>query len=866
MKLGMSLKAVKYYVVPVVLVQSSIANLLKRTPLVWASLLRTGLIVVIGMLPLLKAGAQKPALDPTERPARSEFTYSNYNHDATLAQKYFIQGLGFYNAKSYEVAIRYFFSALQKHSKGDLATIKRSTIRYFLGLAYSKAGYSEEAFTQWQNIQRIETDFYFTDPNDLIEKQNFLARAANLSNPIEKGRPNAYESALGVFANRTNSGLAKLTYMKELSFPNVFKFTLDRVINPGKSYNLITPISLIAHPSKSDLFYVADISTYKIFTLDTYGNYNAKHTPIRIPLIYYPIKRPYDMTVDSDGNLWVTDLDRDQIVHLDTNRKVLNKIGQRGVGSGEFLNPKGVTWGPNETLWVADSGNARLQVFSKDGTWIRSVGKKGSASGEYLYPTRLIYEPTRQYFYVLDSMNNRIQVLDESGIPLYTMGEDNLSTPLDLKTVPHYPQLLLVLDRNNVWLVDTEERRFTPIDLVVRTSVASDDEIETASEVQVDFADNLYRALHINEHGMIYLANGKTGKIDAFNPYEFTSANAYITAERVDTSQFPDIKVEVSVRDPRGRPINGLRQNNFFLAEQGAPQKFLSRELTAEFNRLAVIIEAAPPSFRQTPVITDFFDELMTTLPAEVSVLPVIYGAVSAGGPVAVPIVQRNLDLTNEAAVDPFSQIKVLGGGEFFNNSLKRVLGAALKRTLVDGDNQVLSTTGSLGSFSAPFQSPRSGFQAAFHLAVEKLLPVARRRAIVLVVTTPHFISDWDAPERQNRSPRHSYHNYTTLRDFALANRIPVYTIYSGTSSVSSQELAPLRVFSEGTGGELLYYNTTTAANLLEKLNNHESGQYALYYTTERRPLGKDRFFPLNVRVAFNGIGAQDSWNGFIHP
>ena len=42
---------------------------------------------------------------------------------------------------------------------------------------------------------------------------------------------------------------------------------------------------------------------------------------------------------------------------------------QLGMGTGEFLEPKGITVGPDGNIYVADYGNYRIQKFSSGGTY-----------------------------------------------------------------------------------------------------------------------------------------------------------------------------------------------------------------------------------------------------------------------------------------------------------------------------------------------------------------------------------------------------------------------------------------------------------------------------------------------------------------
>ncbi len=135
---------------------------------------------------------------------------------------------------------------------------------------------------------------------------------------------------------------------------------------------------------------------------------------------------PHGITVDRDGNVWVTDADgKDgkghQVFKFSPAGKVLLALGKAGVaGTGEdtFNKPSAVAIAPNGDIFVADGhggdSNARIVKFSKDGKFIMTWGKKGSASGEFNGPHALAFDSKGRLF-AADRSNNRIQIFDQNG-------------------------------------------------------------------------------------------------------------------------------------------------------------------------------------------------------------------------------------------------------------------------------------------------------------------------------------------------------------------------------------------------------------------------------------------------------------------
>ena len=135
---------------------------------------------------------------------------------------------------------------------------------------------------------------------------------------------------------------------------------------------------------------------------------------------------PHGITVDKDGNVWVTDGQGangkgHQVFKFSPKGQVLMTLGKAGVtGESEdtFNQPSAVAIAPNGDVFVADghggNSNARIVKFSKDGKFIKTWGKKGSAAGEFNIPHAPAFDSEGRLF-VADRGNNRIQIFDQQG-------------------------------------------------------------------------------------------------------------------------------------------------------------------------------------------------------------------------------------------------------------------------------------------------------------------------------------------------------------------------------------------------------------------------------------------------------------------
>lgn len=135
---------------------------------------------------------------------------------------------------------------------------------------------------------------------------------------------------------------------------------------------------------------------------------------------------PHGITVDKDGNIWVTDGQGtngkgQQVFKFSPKGQVLMTLGKAGVaGDSEntFNQPSAVAIAANGDIFVADghggNSNARIVKFSKDGKFILSWGKKGSAPSDFNIPHALAFDSAGRLF-VADRGNNRIQIFDQQG-------------------------------------------------------------------------------------------------------------------------------------------------------------------------------------------------------------------------------------------------------------------------------------------------------------------------------------------------------------------------------------------------------------------------------------------------------------------
>ena len=139
------------------------------------------------------------------------------------------------------------------------------------------------------------------------------------------------------------------------------------------------------------------------------------------------IVQAHGMTIDRDGNVWVTDAQikdgkGNQVLKFSPDGKLLMALGKAGVagaGTDVFSGPCDVAIAQNVDIFVADGHIAdvpvnRIMKFSKDGKFIKAWGKRGSGPGEFDTPHSIAID-SRGRIFVADRSNSRVQIFDQDG-------------------------------------------------------------------------------------------------------------------------------------------------------------------------------------------------------------------------------------------------------------------------------------------------------------------------------------------------------------------------------------------------------------------------------------------------------------------
>ena len=118
---------------------------------------------------------------------------------------------------------------------------------------------------------------------------------------------------------------------------------------------------------------------------------------------------PWDVALDSAGNVYVADSCGNRIQVFTAEGKFLRKFGKRGSGDGELNFPSSVSVDSDDIVYVTEYYNHRVSMFTSEGQFLRSFGTKGEGPGQFNSPHGIAVDRDG-LVYVSDSGNHRIQM------------------------------------------------------------------------------------------------------------------------------------------------------------------------------------------------------------------------------------------------------------------------------------------------------------------------------------------------------------------------------------------------------------------------------------------------------------------------
>ena len=167
--------------------------------------------------------------------------------------------------------------------------------------------------------------------------------------------------------------------------------------------------SSVAINHRNRKVYICDTNNYRIQVLNTDLTFSSSfgtHSNGDGQFIY---SYPYDVALDSTGNVYVANGGAHCIQVFTAEGKFLRKFGKYGSGDGELDGPSGVSIDSDDIVHVTECSNHCVSMFTSEGQFLRSFGTHGKGPGQFNGP-RGIAVDREGLVYVCDSSNNFLQI------------------------------------------------------------------------------------------------------------------------------------------------------------------------------------------------------------------------------------------------------------------------------------------------------------------------------------------------------------------------------------------------------------------------------------------------------------------------
>ena len=307
--------------------------------------------------------------------------------------------------------------------------------------------------------------------------------------------------------------------------------------------NLIFSGPVAVQPNYDGTMWVVAYNTNELVLLNQNGKVvNRIEGPIN------GFDRPSDILRLHSGQLLVSEHAGDRLALLDSKGHFERYIGSKGRGNGQLVGPLYLAQDYLERIYVTDYGNRRIDVFDKDGQPVFFFGGSNGDFAGLKGPTGIAI--TDERVFVSDDQTGNIYEFDRSGNFIRELVEPGtFKKPESLK---YWNGSLIVCDSNRIVSVDAD-------------SGALFEYVKTGN------APSRVTAASPDVNGNVIVTDFTANEVYVMSKVQELVGGLFVQIEQIDASRFPNVTVELRVENRHRQPVVGLQEQNFYLTENMRP-------------------------------------------------------------------------------------------------------------------------------------------------------------------------------------------------------------------------------------------------------------------------------------------------------
>ncbi|XP_043320494.1 peptidyl-glycine alpha-amidating monooxygenase isoform X12 [Cervus canadensis] len=292
---------------------------------------------------------------------------------------------------------------------------------------------------------------------------------------------------------------------------------------------------------------------------------------------------PHGLSIDKDGNYWVTDVALHQVFKLDPNGKegpllTLGRSMQPGSDQNHFCQPTDVAVDPDTgTIYVSDGYcNSRLVQFSPSGKFITQWGEaspeSGPKPGQFRVPHSLALVPPLGQLCVADRENGRIQCF-KTDTKEFVREIKHPSFGRNVFAISYIPGLLFAVNGKPYFEDQEPVRGFV-------MNFSSGEIIDVFKPVRKHF--DMPHDIAASEDGTVYVGDAHANTVWKFTSTEKMEHRS-VKKAGIEVQEVKDSERKLEASSARvlgrlrGKGGGGLNLGNFFASRKGYSRKGFDR-------------------------------------------------------------------------------------------------------------------------------------------------------------------------------------------------------------------------------------------------------------------------------------------------